>query len=327
MKRRRHLLVLALLGVLLLGAVALHRHSAPAPAIAAAPSVRPGPVKIVSVPVARPAKAQVVVSGTATVSPAKRLSVTDALNDPAAPFAARMDSLHALGRRVSDETVAALLDCLRDYSGGDGLTPSQRHALKNDVMNLLRKQEIPVPGLAECFADIYRHDPDPAMQDYALQHLESWRRVAIARNLPAGVQLIDATLWDAASLDDQVAGTAVLTLAARLEAGADQAFRDRLAPLVLALAGNAAAPSDSRLTALSICGDMGLPAAMPLARQLAENGANAALKATALAVLGHSTREEDRAYLRRISASGPVELRVAATHALAATPAPLPVHS
>ena len=325
MKRRRHLLVLALLSVLLVGAVALHRSSSPGPAVAAAPAVRPGPVKIVSVPVARPAKAQVVVSGTATVPPARRLSVTDALNDSAAPFAGRMDSLHALGRRVSDETVAALLDCLRDYSGGDGLTPSQRHAFKNDVMNLLRKQEIPVPGLAECFADIYRHDPDPAMQDYALQHLESWRRVAVAKHLPADIQLIDATLWDAASLDDQVAGTAVLTLAARLEAGADQAFRDRLAPLVLALAGNAAASSDSRLTALSICGDLGLQSAMPLARQLAENGANAALKAAALAVLGHSTREEDRAYLRRISAEGPIELRLAATHALAATP--LPLHS
>ena len=327
MKRRRHLLVLALLGVLLLGAVALHRRSPSVSAVAATPAVRPGPVKIVSVPVARPAKAQVVVSGSATVPPARRLSVTDALNDPAAPFAARMDSLHGLGRRVSDETVAALLDCLHDYSGGDGLTSGQRHAFKNDVMNLLRKQELPVTGLAECFADVYRRDPDPAMQDYALHHLESWRRVAITKNLPADVQLIDATLWDAAALDDQVAGTAVLTLAARLEVGADQAYRDRLAPLVLALAGNAAAPSDSRLTALSICGDLGLPAAMPLARQLAEKGDNAALKAAALAVLGHSTREEDRAYLRRISASGPVELRIAATHALTATPTPLPVHS
>ena len=64
-------------------------------------------------------------------------------------YEARNDALRSImrSRSLTKEDAAALLDYLA--STNDAMRVERVAALKNDVMNLLRRQETPVAGLAE----------------------------------------------------------------------------------------------------------------------------------------------------------------------------------
>ena len=70
-------------------------------------------------------------------------------------YEARNDALRSLmrSRRLTKEDAAALLDYLA--STNDQLRAERVAALKNDVMNLQRRQETPVAGLAETLTGMF----------------------------------------------------------------------------------------------------------------------------------------------------------------------------
>ena len=68
---------------------------------------------------------------------------------PADRYEARNDALRSImrSRSLTKEDAAALLDYLA--STNDAMRVERVAALKNDVMNLMRRQETPMEGLAE----------------------------------------------------------------------------------------------------------------------------------------------------------------------------------
>jgi hypothetical protein len=101
-------------------------------------------------------------------------------------YEARNDALRSVARRrdLPEGDVVALMDYLA--STNDVLRVERVAALKNDVMNLLRRQEPPVEGLAETLIVMFEgrgichnsstpnsptHSHPPAVLDYCVHHL------------------------------------------------------------------------------------------------------------------------------------------------------------
>ncbi len=95
-------------------------------------------------------------------------------SDPATAghYEARDGALRSIARNrnLSKADISSLLDYIA--STGDVLRAERIAALKNDVLNLLRRQEKPVPGLAELLIETSRSGEHPAeVVDYCIQHL------------------------------------------------------------------------------------------------------------------------------------------------------------
>ena len=126
-------------------AVALHsrRQPLPPPDVSAALSsteVRVRTVKRNTMPLEQ---------GTVAVTSDVVAVVCGAYEATAGRYEARNDALRSImrSRRLTKEDAAALLDYLA--STNDAMRVERVAALKNDVMNLLRRQGTPVAGLAE----------------------------------------------------------------------------------------------------------------------------------------------------------------------------------
>ncbi len=87
--------------------------------------------------------------GTVAVTSDVVATVCGAYEATAGRYEARNDALRSIvrSRSLTKEDAAALLDYLA--STNDQLRAERVAALKNDVMNLLRRQETPVEGLGE----------------------------------------------------------------------------------------------------------------------------------------------------------------------------------
>jgi hypothetical protein len=90
--------------------------------------------------------------------------------------------------------------------------------------------------------------------------------------------------------------------------------RARVADWALLLARSGQCSEAARTTALQVCGQMGLTAALPAARQVAVSGAALPLRLSAIAAVGMLGDDTDRALLERWAADP--ALAVAAQSAL-----------
>ena len=87
-------------------------------------------------------------------------------------YEARNDALRSImrSRSLTKEDAAALMAYLA--STNDAMRVERVAALKNDVMNLLRRQETPVEGFAETLIGMFDGGAHPpAVLDYCIQHL------------------------------------------------------------------------------------------------------------------------------------------------------------
>lgn len=210
-------------------------------------------------------------------------------------FHQRLARIERLGTQLSEPQLARLLDWLQTPQTEPG-----EATFKNDLLNVLRRQDTPVPGLSACLRAIYA-DPTQSltMRDYALQHL-------------AALGEDQETLWQATALrDSSLAGTALLALA---RAGADP---DRLRPLALQLASDQQASELTRLPALRVCAQFACPEAAELARDLLHARVGFSLKLAAIATLGELGEPADIPQLRALERGGPQWFRPATARALA----------
>ncbi len=210
-------------------------------------------------------------------------------------FHQRLERIHQLSTDLGDAELARLLAWLATPQPEPG-----EATLKNDLLNVLRRQDQPVQGLAATLRAIYENPAQSlTMRDYALQHL-----TALGED--------PATLWQAtAERDSSLAGTALLALA---RAGEDPA---RLTALALRIASDTTACEQARLPALRVCAQFGCPEAAPLARELLHARAGFSLKLAAIATLGELGDADDIPVLRELQASGPRWFQPATARALA----------
>jgi hypothetical protein len=156
-------------------------------------------------------------------------------------------------------------------------------ALKNDVMNLLRRQETPVEGLAETLIAMFDGGAHPpAVLDYCIQHLGAMQGGIGDGVLRARVRavLVKATRRK----NMPYAGTALYSLAADRRATSSQ--KAELKRLALALCGSDANPA-ARVAAIQLAGERGYGEALPvLCKALSAPRRDAVLDIVAIGSVG-----------------------------------------
>ena len=178
-------------------------------------------------------------------------------------YEARNDALRSImrSRRLTKDDAAALLDYLA--STNDAMRVERVAALKNDVMNLLRRQETPVEGLADALIGMFDGGAHPpAVLDYCVQHLGLMQGGIRDGALRARVHavLVKATRRK----NMPYAGTALYSLAADRRATPQQL--EELKRLTLALCA-ADANTAARIAAIQLAGERGYGEALPILRK------------------------------------------------------------
>ncbi len=227
-------------------------------------------------------------------------------------FVVRQEAVQQLGSNLSDLEVEALYHLLYRKAGEDPLQAGELNALKNEVVNVLKKQRrnpaLLVRHLIAMFDDPAQ---DAVWHDYCVQHLGTLCRAVEGPDRTAVREL----LWRAAEeRQSGVAGTALIALVDNLE-GTDsdrQMVRDK----ALAIATAPDYADAARITALQISAKLEDRRILPLARSIAEGGHAVPLRASAIAAIGSLGDSTDRPLLEKYSQSTDIRLRTAAASAL-----------
>ena len=191
-----------------------------------------------------------------------------------------------------------LLAFLRQVNPPEGWTADRFFAAKEDVMAALDTAPNPPPELAAALVSLSRDATQlGTTRDYALQHLatlyanvsrrgqygaltaEQWRQSPDAA-------AVRQALWDATAMTQQgTSGTALLSL---LRIGRDYPEADlpRLKQTALRLAQDETCGEMTRLTAVSVCGRLGVADALPAVERLATADNASHLRIAAIAALG-----------------------------------------
>ena len=250
-------------------------------------------------------------------------------------FGKRLGAVHALGTKLGGAEIAALSKYLLTPSRADAPDRQSENWLRNDIMDKLVKQEPIHAGLADLLVGIYNdRSQDVALRDYAVQHLPTaYEKMSNVEQLA-----VRQTLWQATKeTDNGIAGTALLALreivnpvtpsgdVIRENGGTsfnsnpamiDPAARTQLMQTALRLAADDLCGGPARITAVAICGQMGLHESLPVVTQLAQTAPDISLRIAAIAALGEVGDASSAAVLIQLSKSGNRRLQPAIVTAM-----------
>lgn len=217
-----------------------------------------------------------------------------------APFRDRKRAILALGKDLGAADCGALMAAL--LAPMTEADPSVEAAVRNTLLDQLRGQ----PVLAERWHEtLVELATDPrfhvVLRDYALQHMVDWYQEVRPDPAYDGARraMLDV-LWR--SMDETsaaISGTALLSLS-QLAADDPNVGAERLGQAALELLSRDAMPEGSRISALQVCAQLRIPAALPYARQWAASGDTIALRAGAISALGFLGEPSDLGLLERI---------------------------
>jgi hypothetical protein len=177
--------------------------------------------------------------------------------------------------------IRALCVFLESHGIPQGMSRMRMHSLKNEVMDKLRGATDMRATFSDLLIRIF-HDggQDIVIRDYAVQHLASWYPAA------PDPQQVENTLWEAVQeTGSSIAGTALLGLYHLSES--DSRFdRLRIGKAALQMALSEDCGDLSRITAVQVCGRMGITDVRPTAMALARAGRELPLRLASVATLG-----------------------------------------
>jgi hypothetical protein len=209
-------------------------------------------------------------------------------------YLALLREADGLGEALPAERIEALRALLRTPHAPDaGLSLAEFNAVKNDVLDALIRQKRLPAGLGRQIAEMSRdRSLDPQWRDYCVQHLALY----CERRWPAGsrmgadadAQAIQSACWSAVEeTQGATAGTALIGLE-RLSRQYLEFDRARVADWALLLARSGNCSEAARTTALQVCGQMGVTAVLPAAREVAGSKASLPLRLSAIATIGNA---------------------------------------
>jgi len=208
-------------------------------------------------------------------------------------FHDRLQAIHQLPSNLGRNALKPLFKFLETPTGEPG-----EAVLKNDLLNALRAQSQPPRKLTQTLRAIYQNKAhSPQIRDYAVQHLGAWHRRTENR------ESVRSTLWQACDEgESSIAGTALLALL-RLNRSGAPIEADRLKRTALKVASQDAHSALSRLSALRVCGELGVSEAGTIAREILKNRhPDVSLQLAAVATLGELGQPADRALLEQLTA-------------------------
>jgi hypothetical protein len=241
-----------------------------------------------------------------------------AILNPEVEFSRRMAAVHSLSRNLNSDEMDLLYGFLANRSLGKGPERLERW-LRNDVMDKLVQQEIVPEGLADLLVAIYEdRQQDIVMRDYAVQHMP----VVYEKMSDEEKVSLYKAMWQATEeTDSSIAGTALLALldvAGPMNSSGDASLDDhaRLAETALRLASDKHCGELPRITAVSVCGRLGIKEALPVVTELAQTAKSIPLRIAAIASLGDLGDTRTETLLRQFAQVTDPRLLPAAESAL-----------
>ena len=225
----------------------------------------------------------------------------------------RSMALKNLPDQLSGEEINALIYLLYQSAGQVGLSPDELNALKNDVMNELKRRMADMETLAQHLVWLYEDTAqDAVLRDYCIQHLGTLYRKLEGDNKAK----VLSVLWMAT--DDRTsptAGTALIALADNREYASVSV--GELSDKAVAIAGNPGYAVGARVTAVQIGAKLSNPQILPVARKLAgDRSEPVPLRVSAIAAIGMMGDSSDRALLDELASSSDSRLQTAARSAV-----------
>ena len=213
-------------------------------------------------------------------------------------YEARNDALRSIARRwdLPEKDVAALVAYLR--SKDSAMRPERIAALKNDVMNLLRSQELSPKGLAETLIAMFRSGKHPpAVLDYCIQHLGAMQNEITDDALRHRIR--ETFVLAARQTRQPYAGTALYSLAE--DKHTSQSQKNELKRLTISLCKQGSHPV-ARVSAIQLAGERGYKESLPILREtLSSSRRDAVLDIVSIGSLGLLGNESDLALLSQFS--------------------------
>ena len=196
----------------------------------------------------------------------------------ACSFQQKQKAVNSLGSKLPPEEVKALYRFVMNKENSE-----LANALKNDCLNILRKQEEPPKDLADVLVAISRDgNSDIVIRDYSIQHLRAWYKRAENDRTFIREALYE-TLKDRNS---QFSGTALLAVCDLLENYPDDFDRGRIEDAAVKLASDDGVEENSRITATQVCGKMGIQGYVSVAREGLNTGSSVVQKLATIATIG-----------------------------------------
>jgi len=180
-----------------------------------------------------------------------REDVAIVLGKGAERYVPRQEAAERLGADLTDREYSLLLRFLRREAAEDSVTEGELRALKNEVINVLKRQPRNVGRLVDELLGLCRNGgTDEVMKEYGMQHLATlYRRADEQRRQRIRGVLEDGLRQKQAS----VAGTALIGLMNIVEG--DGGERGWLGEEAAEIAGDEAYSDGARITALQVSSD------------------------------------------------------------------------
>ena len=223
----------------------------------------------------------------------------------------RMLALENFDDSLGDTEEALLLEFIQNASQplANGTSINIEAAVRNNVMNLLKRETKNPQALTDAFIGIYRDKTNqhPVLRDYAIQHLASWHN-KLEADKPLDGQALDRELnqiedifWTA--LDETQAAipaTALLALN-RITPPENQEKRQTLHEEALNLIEKNGIGEAVQSTALQLAAQAKPEEALRLAEKLIRVGKSVALRRSAIATIGNHGNEQSVQMLRELT--------------------------
>ncbi len=239
-----------------------------------------------------------------SVTVAPPIIVTESLRpiiaaSPSTSFAERVNNLRALPADLTTNDVQTLFVYLQAPAPSNAENRTQENWLRNGMMDKLADASALPVGLSQVLVKIYQ-DPaqDIVMRDYAVQHITP----VYARASVEEKTALQQVLWQAVEeTDSSIAGTALLALS-DLAPEHSELDQKKLNEAALKMAGDERCGELSRITALQLCGRMGIAESAPLLLQVAQKAKSVPLQIAAIAALGDVGNDEAQNFLKHLDA-------------------------
>jgi len=238
----------------------------------------------------------------------------------------RIRAVHALGRQLSEQEVAALLWFLHRKKGDDPLPLEYLNPIKNDIVNALLRQERPPRELGAHLIAMFRDgEQDAVWRDYCVQFLGVWYpRVGSPSERAEIRKVFDEALGVSGSdrpgpkgePDHRprsvraTVGTALIALSNLVDE--PDIDRDEVGRKACAVACDSDAGNAARISAFGVCARLGCRDCLGEARKLAAGPGSATLRMSCIAAIGALGNRSDLPLLERCRQSRDIRLRTAA---------------
>lgn len=246
----------------------------------------------------------------------------DFSQSPQLEYQRRLKAVHALDARLTPEEIKVLMAFLRSPVDADtSLDPLSINSIKNEVMDLLIQQE-PLPqDLGKELVSL-ADDPslDSGIRDYSVQHFAPyfkarWGSGDVDTESPDYQEIMQGYDQAVRMTNTSLQGTALIGLYS-LSEDYKAIDRQNVEKLAFQIGNDPGNFVNTRVTAIQLCGRMGLKEILPTARVEAQSGETIQLRMSAIATLGDLGDKNDAALVEALALEKESRIQTAAQSAL-----------